>query len=123
MLTEAPAAFIASISSGVATMAWMICMSLPSRPALPIVSIWPTAAREPLACTEIGKPSLRAASISACVDLRRNRGRRLIAAHAAPSEAERDQAVVGIVCPVAMQPFEIGKVDAGSFAAWPCVGP
>ena len=30
-----------------------------------MVATWPVAGREPLACTEIGKPSLRAASISA----------------------------------------------------------
>ena len=63
--TEAPASLIASISSGVSTMPWMICMSLASRPALAMVATWPVAAREPLAWTEIGRPSLRAASISA----------------------------------------------------------
>ena len=65
MLTDAPAFFIALISSGVATMAWTICISLSSRPAFAMVAICPAAAREPLACTDTGRPSLRAAPISA----------------------------------------------------------
>ena len=43
------------------------------------------------------------------VDLRRNGSGGIVAAHAAPREAEGDQAIAGIFRPVALEPLQIGQ--------------
>ena len=57
------------------------------------------------------------------VDFRRNGGRRIVAAHAAPGEAERDQAVVGKLRPVVVQPLRDRRDRCRRLFGMPCDAP